>query len=512
MLLLQMLVVPIALTAGIILIGPLLHVTYGDYSSEFKSLLAAVFGSFIIGGLLGLAASRLYKNKPETAAKRYIPLLIPTAYALIFAVVLYSVSQGNFGASVWGYYVLKNPAFIVADFLLAFSGFTHLIPMVELSGYAGFTAIFLLLERLQGKGIKSASAFQLRLSFAALTALLLVYMGITNKEMINSGLIELRYGKSTVSAELTEYDLASNSPFTEDNGLVKLEGEASLQFTELDQMPRLDGATAAYPVYAAFAEAVYKGLGDYYRSNNTGAQPRGVFVDGKEYPYTIIRCTKTQQAYENLMYGEVDVIFVAEPSASQVERIRGRNDDFVLTPIGSEAFVFFTNTENPVDNLTVEQVRDIYAGRTTNWKQVGGPNKRIIPYQRPENSGSQTVMQNKVMEQRPMVDPSVRTRVGGMGGVIRQVAEYQNAKNAIGYSFMYYSSSMTKENRIKYVGIDGIKPTKETVRDRSYPFTVPLYAVTLKSNANPQVGKLLEWVVSEQGQSLVEKTGYVPVR
>ncbi|MBP2023375.1 phosphate transport system substrate-binding protein [Clostridium punense] len=70
---------------------------------------------------------------------------------------------------------------------------------------------------------------------------------------------------------------------------------------------------------------------------------------------------------------------------------------------------------------------------------------------------------------------------------------------------------MFKNNQIKYIAIDGVLPTAETVRNKTYPFTVPVYAVTLKSNKNENVEKLIQWILSEEGQKLVEETGYVPV-
>jgi len=120
-------------------------------------------------------------------------------------------------------------------------------------------------------------------------------------------------------------------------------------------------------------------------------------------------------------------------------------------------------------------------------------------------------MQNKVMKDIKMMEPSKEAYAGGMGEIIHRVAGYQNAKNAIGYSFMYYSSTMIKNNQIKYLSVDGVMPTPETVRNKSYPFTVPVYAVTLKSNTNQNVRTLINWILSNEGQSLVEKTGYVPV-
>lgn len=75
---------------------------------------------------------------------------------------------------------------------------------------------------------------------------------------------------------------------------------------------------------------------------------------------------------------------------------------------------------------------------------------KILPYQRPENSGSQTVMQNKVMKGITMLEQTRETYAGGMGEVINQVAGYKNAKNALGYTFMYYSTQMIRNHQYPY--------------------------------------------------------------
>lgn len=518
----QMVLIPIILTAGLFVVSAIfdqvldhsMRQQLGTPIVRFIYLLTAFFGPLLIGGVLGLIFSALSKEKPPSVKTRYMAPLFPTLYALVFAVLAAVFSKGNFNSGWWGIYVLKNPIFVIFDFAVSFAGFHFIMPVAEMAGYAGFVAGLLLQELLSGTGEKSKGARGLKAAFAGLFTAFVLFIWTGTGGIVNAGIIELMYGKSTVGNELTEFDLQKIAPFRKNNGLARLEGKASLQFTVFDEMPRLDGATAAYPVYAAFVEAVYKGLGDYYAANShrTDKNMFEAFVSSNESPLDIVKCSKTADAYERLINGETDMIFVAEPSKSQVERIKAKGDEFVLTPMGFEAFVFFTNRRNPVDDLTIEQIQGIYSGRIRNWKEVGGPNKAILPYQRPEDSGSQTVMQNKVMKDIGMLPPTKETYAGGMGEVISQVAGYKNAKNAIGYSFMYYSTSMIRNNQIKYIAVEGVKPTPESVRSKSYPFTVPVYAVTLKSNTKKNVKLLLDWITSDEGQSLVGKTGYVPAR
>ena len=517
----QMILLPILITLGSFIFPSVMNLIsdtireagLGNDVMKLAHALATIIATLIIGGAVGYLFSRQSKDKPDSAKIRYITLLIPLIYAFTFAILALVLSKGDYNSSWWGVYIFKNPMFLIFDIFLAFTGMNALIAVVELTAYTGFALGFLLQEQVAKSGIKDTASRNIKALLAAFCLAVIVFTGNINRDVIDNGIIELMYGESNVGKDLTEYDLLQIAPFREDSGLAKLDREATLQFKEIDDMPRLDGATAAYPVYAAFVEAVYKGLGDYYNvnKNKNDKDIYIAFVESDQPPVDIVKCSKTDRAYERLIDGQTDIIFVAEPSKSHNDLIKAKGDEFVLTPIGYEAFVFFTNIRNPIENLTIEQIQDVYSGKISNWKEVGGQNRDILPYQRPENSGSQTVMENKVMKDVEMIEPKEESIAEGMGGMIKEVASYKNAKNSIGYSFMYYSSSMVKNNQIKYIGVNGIKPTTETVRNKAYPFTVPVYAVTLKSNTKENVSKLISWILSEEGQSLIEKTGYVPV-
>jgi phosphate transport system substrate-binding protein len=516
----QMIIIPLVLTFMVVFVPTpnrmLLSLGFGNDAINFIAWIISLIESLLVGGIVGAVYSWRAKHKPDSLRERYMPFFFSIVYALIWAILVMVFSKGDYNSGWWGLYMIKNPFLIIYGFTQIFSGNHYLLPVAELMGYTGFVVGVLLQEYathtiILGKSFKGRN---LEVGFALLCVGVIIVSGVTAKNQIRDGMIELRYGKSTLGDDLTEIDLVRIAPFKENNGLAKLDRPASLQFTELDKMPLLDGATAAFPVYGAFVEAVYKGLGEYNQANkpNTEKDAELAFLASQQYPYNIVQCSKTDQAYDRLMRGETDIIFVAEPSKMHRETIKAQGDDFVLTPIGSEAFVFFTNSKNPVENLTVKQIQDIYSGQITSWKEVGGQKQSIKPYQRPKNSGSQTVMQNKVMRDIAMLEPTEETYASGMGDIIKRVANYKNAQNSLGYSFMYYSTQMVKNNQIKYLAIDGIKPTPKSVRDKTYPFTVPVYAVTLKSNMKENVNRFVQWVISEEGQSLVEKTGYIPIR
>lgn len=293
-------------------------------------------------------------------------------------------------------------------------------------------------------------------------------------------------------------------PFSEGTKAVSLEEQSTLRFHREDLL-RLDGATALYPVYAGFVQAVYP-QGEYPLYDNTS--------EG----YGSVTCSGTVNAYERLITGRTDLIFAAAPSQEQLEMARRAAKELHLTPIGREAFVFFVNSRNPVEGLTVEQIQGIYTGQITNWNQVGGKNQPIRPFQRLENSGSQSALL-RLMDGLPLIEPEKEDRVGGMGGIIQQVASYRNYKNSIGFSFRFYASEMAANDQIRLLALDGVSPTKESIRDGSYPISDSFFAITAAPigapdprESNPKLNAFLNWILSEQGQQIVEDSGYVSIR
>ncbi len=285
-----------------------------------------------------------------------------------------------------------------------------------------------------------------------------------------------------------QVELAAYQPFEKETKAVFLEKPASLNIE--DDLPIIDGATALYPIYAAFAQAVYP---------EKEYQP-----DDSE-----VMSNRTGAAYTNLINGKADIIFALGPSTTQLNQAESVGKKLKLTPIGKEAFVFFVNSKNPVKSLTEDEIKGIYSGEITNWKDVGGKDEGIRAFQRPENSGSQTALQN-FMGFTPIMKPPTEDVMSLMGTVIGEVSDYKNHKNAIGYTFRYYSTQMVKNNKIRLLCVNGVEPTVDTIRSGDYPITNEFYAVTAGSD-NPHVEAFIEWVLSDEGQEIVEKTGYVPV-
>lgn len=303
--------------------------------------------------------------------------------------------------------------------------------------------------------------------------------------VINEGINAYVRGIPTMNTDLDLYDY---QPFKNGTKAVTLDEPSFFQIE--GDLPIIDGATAIYPVYAAFAQATYPEKDyDVYDSE--------------------IMSNRTPYAYENIIYQDADIIFALAPSAEQIEQALNSGVNLILTPIGMEAFVFFVNSKNRIDNLALEEIKGIYSGEVKNWKELGGENDSIRAFQRPNNSGSQTALQ-LLMGDTAIMNPPKEDIVSLMGGIIEETADYKNFKNAIGYSFRNFSMEMVQNKSIRHLAIDDVYPTIETIKSGEYPITYQIYAVTAGST-NPNIQPFKEWILSTQGQTIVEKTGYAPI-
>lgn len=302
----------------------------------------------------------------------------------------------------------------------------------------------------------------------------------------NFGIIN--YNKSITVNTSPNIDIHAYLPFDEDSKIVKTDSK-TLKLT--GNLPRIDGAAALFPVYSAFVNAVYP---------NTTKLHDGIFG-----------YNNTPDGYRLLAEKETDIFIGVYPSDEQKAYAEENQTTFEYTPIGTEAFVFFVHKDNPITNLTTGQIKDIYSGKITNWKDVGGKNEKIAAFQRNEGSGSQSMLK-RFMGDTPITDAPTEMVNDLMAGIIKQVADYKSKTNSIGFSFRYYVEGIIKNPDIKMISIDGAAPTSENIRNGSYPILTPIYAVTYKENQNGNVDKLLEWILSDEGQYIINETGYVGIK
>ena len=292
-------------------------------------------------------------------------------------------------------------------------------------------------------------------------------------------------------------DWSRYKPFAKGNRLPRCDAPEEYRFR--DGWPHLRAAYALYPIAAAAVQAL-------------GAQEGPV---------------DAEDAWEHLSYGgsdslfawlykevlyqwdwRCDAVFGLAPSAEQVAEAASHGVSFSLTPIARDAFVFFVHADNPATNLTSQQVRDIYSGAAKTWRDAGVAfDAPLLPFQRNKNSGSQTTL-SRIMGETPIMPPMEEDRLGGMGDIFRDVADYRNRRGAIGFSFRYYASELVAAGKIRLLSLDGVAPTKENIRSGAYPFVTDAYLVTAGERTE-DVHRLAAFLTSPTGRRLVEAVGYV---
>lgn len=259
--------------------------------------------------------------------------------------------------------------------------------------------------------------------------------------------------------------------------------------------PKVDGSTATIPLSTAF------------KVNFTG--------DAK----AIVDHKTTHNAYVNLINKDADLILVTEPSEEELALAKEKGVELEVIPVVREGFVFYVNSNNPIDNLSLEQIQKIYTGEIKNWSEVGENDEEIKAYQRPVNSGSQTGMLSLVMKGLNLAQAPKEDIAESMEDIINLVSDYDNGANSIGYSYYYYATTMYDDidaktaEGIKLIGVDGIIPTYETIKDKTYPIKTAYYIVIRKDEKKDGVvRKLANAMLSARGQAVAKEAGYVPVK
>lgn len=305
------------------------------------------------------------------------------------------------------------------------------------------------------------------------------------------------------SVEPDQFDDSVLSQNEKDNLKVIQDLEAGIAVCSIPRMgteefPKVDGSTATIPI----SQAMYRMA--------TGASQ-------KEAEAAITH-GKTTQAWLSLIEGEdywdggSSLVIAYEPGDAVQKALKEAGDNIIMKPIGRDALVFLANRSNPVHSLTDRQIVDIYSGKTANWKDVGGKDSRIQAFQRPENSGSQNLMDKLVMKGKQMAAAPKDQVVSEMGELLEEVSAYDDTGEALGYSVYYYARNMYQKPELTFMAVNGVMPSNETIRDKSYPFVNDFYAaIRADAPKDSREYELFEWLTGEDGQSLINGLGYVGV-
>ena len=276
--------------------------------------------------------------------------------------------------------------------------------------------------------------------------------------------------------------------------------------------PKVDGSTSTQPLHVLIACKIL-GLKCAWQETLFSERRFGPDLNERLRPEanTLFQATQhtgTNTAYLNLINGKADLALVARvPSADELQVAKEKRIELEVRAFALDAFVFMVNIQNPADDFKVENLRDIYTGKVTDWAAFGGKGK-IMAYQRDRNSGSQELMEALVMQGAPTIkapDMILPTMLGAVNAIGRD-------PQGIGYSVFYYVTFMLPDKNVKLVGMNGVKPTSENIAQRAYSLTTEVYAVTRKDLPRDSTAAMLrDWLFTQEGKAAIAESGYVTI-
>jgi len=209
-----------------------------------------------------------------------------------------------------------------------------------------------------------------------------------------------------------------------------------------------------------------------------------------------------------LINGATDICESSRPmKQSEKDKLKER---FFTTgveiPVAKDGVTFYLNEANPLSELTLDQIKDIYTGKVTNWKQLGGEDAKIVPYGRENSSGTYVFVKDNILKGADFA-PGTQA-LPGTAAVVNAVAK---DKNGIGYGGAAFAKGVKHTKVKKDAKNPGYEPTEANVKANLYPVSRDLYWY-LKESPTGEVKKLVDWVLSPAGQAIVSKVGYFPVK
>lgn len=271
-----------------------------------------------------------------------------------------------------------------------------------------------------------------------------------------------------------------------------------------ENYPKIDGSTSTLSIVRAINRAMY----------DNGSN--------RNYPET---ASKTVPSYNLLINGEVDMIIVPYASSDVLELAESKGVKLEFYPIASEALVFITPKENEAENITREQVRKIYLDYgIKDWSELGGPNRELVPICRNADSGSQSQMDNLILEGSKMHSDIQKNYVElTMEGMLELVAFYHNGgldgkpsdSYALGYTLYTYLKNMGEitgiDERLKILSFEGVAPTEESIIDGTYSLTDAYYVVVRSDLPQEHSARnIIKWLESDEGKTEIRSLGLIP--
>jgi phosphate transport system substrate-binding protein len=209
-----------------------------------------------------------------------------------------------------------------------------------------------------------------------------------------------------------------------------------------------------------------------------------------------------------LINGTTDIADASRPmKKSEMDKVKVRfNSLGYETKCAKDGITLYLNESSPVSEMTIDQIRSIYLGETTNWKDVGGPDAKIILYGRENSSGTYVYFRDNVLNGKDY--SSNMQTLPGTAAVVNAVAK---DKLGIGYGGAAYAKGIKILKVKKDASSPAYEPTTETIKQNQYPITRYLYMYT-RAKPTGDLKDYIDWTLSDEGQSIVTKVGYFPVK
>ncbi len=302
-------------------------------------------------------------------------------------------------------------------------------------------------------------------------------------------------GCTSKKVENEENSKTTESSSEDCNSKPNREVHIKIDGIDKDHLPRLDGSLANEPLLIRIMEELSGEDADMAETYLADS-----FVNGG-----------TSTSWGRLLEQDMDLIVSYEAPDEIKEELKDQMKDLEVDSLGRDGLVFIVNAKNPVESLTIDQIRDIYTGKITNWKEVGGNDEEIVPFQRNSTSGSQTLLNNLVMNGEKTMEPGKDLLIGTMGELIEQVAAFDGSGSALGFSVYYYADKMKSDPNLKMISMEGVVPSNESIGDGSYPLVNDFYiAIRKNTKQDDPVRALRDWLLSDDGKKLLVEEGYVP--
>lgn len=204
----------------------------------------------------------------------------------------------------------------------------------------------------------------------------------------------------------------------------------------------------------------------------------------------------------NITAGTVDIGIASRPAKNkEINQARAKGVNLYENVVANDAIAVIVNRSNPVKSLTLLQLKAIYEGSITNWNKVGGNSQPIVVVSRDVSSGTYEVFSTIVMEGNSAKDSALM--LVSNNAVTTAVKDTPGAIGYVGFGYI--------GPEVKSLSINGIIPSKKTALNKSYPISRTLYMYT---NGRPRglIKQYLDFVLSQEGQNLVEKNGFISLR